>query len=109
MKARIPVYRTAAEKRAIRDELLAEYRKIEAEKRLEMAERCLKVNLFVLNRDHHFGKKRAQEFYHACGELLKTADHDEGFWERIDRVVIDQLEIEDFARDYTEHGKAVRK
>ena len=57
MKARIPVYRTAKEKRAIRDEILCEYRKIEGEKRREMAERCLKIFLYVLCRDYHFGRK----------------------------------------------------
>ena len=108
MKARIPFYRTAKEKRAIRDELINEYRKIENEKRREMAERCLKIFLYVLNRDHHFGKKRANEFYNACGNLLSKADEDEAFWEHIDRVVIDQLGITEFQRDYTVNGKAVR-
>lgn len=108
MKARIPVYRTAKERRAVRDEILCEYRKIEGEKRREMAERCLKIFLYVLCRDYHFGRKRANQFYNACGDLLKTADEDEVFWEHIDRVVIDQLGITEFRRDYTVNGKAVR-
>lgn len=38
MKARIPVYRTVKQRRAVRDEILCEYRKIEGEKRREMVE-----------------------------------------------------------------------
>ncbi len=108
MKARTPYFRTAKEKKMIRDELMAKYRKIEAEKRREMAERCLKIYLFVLNRDYNFGKKRANEFYTACGELLAGSYEDEAFWEHVDKVVIDYLEIKEFRRDYTEKGKAVR-
>ena len=108
MKARIPHYRTAAEKRAIKQEIYAEWNKIQQHETRKMAERCLKVFLFVLNRDHHFGKKRANEFYTTCGELLKEADTNEVFWEQIDRVVIDVLGISDFGRDYTHHGKAIR-
>lgn len=108
MKARTPYFRTAKEKRMIRDEVMAEYRKIEAEELRKMAERCLKINLFVLNRDFHFGKKRANDFYKACGELLAEAYNDEVFWEHADRVVIDYLGITEFQRDYTEKGKAVR-
>lgn len=108
MKARTPYFRTAKEKRMIRDEVKAEWRKVEAEELRKMAERCLKINLFVLNRDFHFGKKRANDFYKACGELLAGSGEDEVFWEHIDRVVIDQLEITEFQRDYTEKGKAVR-
>lgn len=109
MKARIPYYRTADEKKQIRQEIMNEYRKIEDEKRREMAERCLKIFLYVLNRDYSFGRKRANEFYSACGELLASADSDEIFWEHIDKVVIDRLGISEFQRDYTEKGKAVRK
>ena len=108
MKARMPYFRTAKEKRMIRDEVKAEWRKIEAEELRKMAQRCLKIYLFVLNRDYNFGKKRANDFYQACGELLAGSGEDEVFWEHIDRVVIDQLEITEFQRDYTEKGKAVR-
>lgn len=109
MKARTPYFRTAKEKRMIRDEIMVEYRKIEAEELRKMAQRCLKIYLFVLNRDFHFGKKRANNFYQACGELLATAGDDEVFWEHIDRVVIDYLGITEFERDYTVRGKAVRE
>ena len=110
MKARVPHYYTAKEKRAIRDEMYREYRKIEQEKSREMAERCLKIFLYVLNRDEGYGEKRANRFYNACGELLATANQDEVFWEHIDRVVIDELLIPDFKRDYTDkYGKAYRE
>lgn len=108
MKARTPYFRTAKEKRMNRDEIIVEYRKIEAEELRKMAERCLKINLFVLNRDFRFGKKRANEFYEACGTLLAEAYNDEVFWEHVDRIVIDRLGITEFQRDYTEKGKAVR-
>lgn len=37
MKARTPYFRTAKEKRMIRDEIMVEYRKIEAEELRKMA------------------------------------------------------------------------
>ncbi len=109
MKARTPYFRTAKEKKMIRDEIMREYRKIEAEKRYEMAERCLKIFLLVLHRDYGFGPKRANEFYRACGELLASSYEDEVFWEHVDKVVIDYLGITEFTRDYTVKGKAVRE
>lgn len=109
MKARMSYFRTAKEKRMVRDEVMVEYRKIEEEKRREMAERCLKIFIYVLNRDHHFGKKRANEFYEACGTLLAEAYNDEVFWEHVDKVVIDYLGMTEFGRDYTVKGKAVRE
>ena len=109
MKAHVGYYRTAAEKKAIREEVLREYRKIEEIKRREMAERCLKIFIAVLHEKYGFGEKRAKRFYAECGELLSKADTDEVFWEKIDRVVIDKLGIEDFTRDYTEKNKAVRE
>ena len=109
MKARTPYFRTAKEKRMIRDEVKAEWRKIEAEELRKMAQRCLKIYLFVLNRDYNFGKKRANDFYQACGELLAGSYDDEVFWEHVDRVVIDYLKITEFERDYTVKGKAVRE
>lgn len=108
MKARIPVFYTAKERKAMCDEVYAEWRKIEQREKRIMAERCLKVIFYVLNRDFGFGKKRAAHLYNTCGEFLMGADHDEGFYERIDRVVIDQLELNDFSRDYTDKGKAIR-
>lgn len=108
VKARIPVYYTAKERKAMCDEVYAEWRKIEQREKRIMAERCLKVIFYVLNRDFGFGKKRAAALYNTCGEFLMGADHDEGFYERIDRVVIDQLKLNDFSRDYTDKGKAIR-
>lgn len=109
MKARTPYFRTAKEKRMIRDEIMVEYRKIEAEELRKMAQRCLKIFLFVLNRDYNFGKKRANDFYRSCGELIARSYEDEVFWEHVDRVVIDYLGITEFERDYTVRGKAVRE
>ena len=109
MKARTPYFRTAKEKRMIRDEVMTEWRKIEAEELRKMAQRCLKIFLLVLHRDHGFGKKRANDFYKACGELLAGSQDDEVFWEHVDRVVIDYLGITEFERDYTVKGKAVRE
>lgn len=109
MKARTPVFRTAAEKRAMHNELMNEWKKIEAEKKREMAERILKIFLCVLVEDYHFGKKRGREFYDRCGKMLGEADDNPVFWEQRDRIVIDYLGLEDFQRDFTVHGKAVRE
>ena len=108
MKARVHYFRTAKEKRLIHEEIELEYKKIEAEKRREMAERILKVVFYVLSRDLHFGAKRTQRLYNSCGELLASATDDPVFWEKIDREVIDRLGLTDFTRDYTDRGKAVR-
>ena len=84
------------------------WREIEPVKRVEMAQRCLKVFLYVLNRDYGFGQKRLKAFYKKCGEFLAKADDDEVFWERIDRVIIDGYGFDELGRDFTERGKAVR-
>ncbi|MBQ2474546.1 MAG: hypothetical protein II513_04300 [Ruminococcus sp.] len=109
MKARVPVFRTAKEKRAIEDELHNEWRKLEQRKTREMAERILKVFLCVLVEDYHFGRKRGREFYERCGNMLAEADDNPVFWEQRDRICIDYLGIVEFGRDYTYHGKAVRE
>lgn len=74
-----------------------------------MAQRCLKIFLFVLHRDYGFGKKRLTDFYNACGALLATADTNVVFWEQIDRSIVDELGFTELGRDYTERGKAVRE
>ena len=106
VKCRIPL--PVREQRMIQDQVSLEWKKIQMRENRKMAERCLKIFLYVLARDYHFGKKRANEYYEKCGELLKQVDYDEVFWEHIDRVVIDQLEIKEFERDYTVNRKAVR-
>ncbi|MED9968580.1 MAG: hypothetical protein UFA98_01015 [Ruminococcus sp.] len=106
MKARIPLQ--AKVKKQVREEVAAEWQKIQKEKSVEMAQRCLKVFLYVLNRDYGFGKKRLTDFYNSCGELLATADTNEVFWEQIDRIIVDTYEFKELGRDYTYHGKAVR-
>jgi len=106
MKARVPLPSNI--KADIKTEVAAEWKKIQKEKALEMAQRCLKVYLYVLNRDYGFGKKRLTECYNRCGEFLATADTNEVFWEQLDRVIIDTYGFSELGRDYTEHGKAVR-
>lgn len=103
------MFRSAAEKRAIEDELLNEWRKLEQRKTREMAERILKVFLCVLVEDYHFGRKRGRAFYERCGNMLAEADDNPVFWEQRDRICIDYLGIKEFGRDYTYHGKAVRE
>lgn len=85
-----------------------EWRKIYPREKQAMAERCLKVFIYILHRDYGFGKKRAREYYEKCGKFLEQMDTNEIFWEQLDRVVIDKLGLSDFQRDYTEHNKAVR-
>lgn len=109
MKAWRSAFRTANEKKRACDELYCEWRKIEAEGKRKMAQRCLKIFLFVLHRDYGFGKKRLTDFYNACGALLATADTNVVFWEQIDRSIVDELGFTELGRDYTERGKAVRE
>jgi len=106
MKARIPL--NTKVKKQVQIEVEAEWHKLEKQKSVEMAQRCLKVFLYVLNRDHGFGKKRLTEFYNRCGEFLATADSNEVFWEQVDRTIIDTYGFNELGRDYTERGKAVR-
>lgn len=106
MKARIPLPNDL--KSAVKTEIAAEWRKIQKEKALEMAQRCLKVYLYVLNRDYGFGKKRLTDFYNRCGEFMATADDNEVFWEQLDKVIIDTYGFNELGRDYTDRGKAIR-
>lgn len=106
MKARIPL--NTKVKKQVREEVAAEWQKIQKQKSVEMAQRCLKVFLYVLNRDYGFGKKRLTNFYNRCGEFLATADSNEVFWEQIDRTIIDTYGFKELGRDYTDRGKAVR-
>jgi hypothetical protein len=106
MKARIPIPNEL--KAAVKSEIEAEWKKIQREKSVEMAQRCLKVYLYVLNKDYGFGKKRLTEFYTRCGEFLLTADDNDVFWEQLDRVIIDTYGFKELGRDYTERGKAIR-
>lgn len=108
MKARVPGYISAKTKKAIHDELEMEWKKLEARKKREMAERVLKIFLCVLVEHYGFGKKRGREFYDRCGKMLSEADDNPVFWEQRDKICIDYLGIDDFERDYTYHGKAVR-
>ena len=106
MKARIPL--PSKVQQQVKVEVAAEWKKIQQEKNVEMAQRCLKVFLYVLNRDYDFGKKRLTDFYNRCGEFMKTADTNDVFWEQIDRVIIDTYDFKELGRDYTDKGKAVR-
>ena len=106
MKARIPLPNDL--KSAVKTEIAAEWKKIQKEKSLEMAQRCLKVYLYVLNRDYGFGKKRLTDFYNRCGEFMKTSDDNEVFWEQLDKVIIDTYGFSELGRDYTDRGKAIR-
>ena len=75
---------------AEKTEIAAEWKKIQKEKALEMAQRCLKVYLYVLNRDYG------------------TSDDNEVFWEQLDKVIIDTYGFSELGRDYTDRGKAIR-
>ena len=70
MKARVAGYISAKAKKAIHDELELEWKKMEARKKREMAERVLKIFLCVLVEQYGFGKKRGREFYERCGKML---------------------------------------
>lgn len=108
VKARVPGYISAKTKKAIHDEIELEWKKLEARKKREMAERVLKIFLCVLVEQYGFGKKRGREFYDRCGKMLSETDDNPIFWEQRDRICIDYLGIDDFERDYTYHSKAVR-
>lgn len=106
MKARIPL--PVKTKNQIKAEVAVEWKKIQQEKSVEMAQRCLKIFLYVLCKHYGFGKKRLTDFYNLCGELLKTADTNVVFWEQVDKVIIETYGFKELGRDYTDRGKAVR-
>lgn len=106
MKARIPLPNKVQQQ--VKAEVAAEWQKIQQEKSVEMAQRCLKIFLYVLCKHYGFGLKRLTKFYNLCGEFLKTADENDVFWEQVDRMIIDQYGFKELGRDYTERGKAVR-
>lgn len=79
MKARVHGHISAKTKKAIHDELELEWKKLEARKKREMAERVLKIFLCVLVEHYGFGKKRGREFYDHCGKMLSEADDNSVF------------------------------
>lgn len=53
-----------------------------------------KALCYCLNRDFGFGKKRLEFLINSIRDLLDESLTDECFWEHLDRVVIDELGIE---------------
>ena len=57
-----------------------------------------KLMCYVLNRDFGFGSKRCLSVIYGISRLSAEHDHDEIFWEHLDRVIVDEIKL-DFERD----------
>lgn len=102
MRARIPMnnrQRSMVEKEI---EILAK-KEVERQSIVQMR-KFFKLSACVLNGNFKFGHNRILKFINEISELIKKADEDEIFWEHVDRLVIDRLEIP-FERDYTDRKK----
>lgn len=105
MKARVPHF-TAKQMKIATKELEREYEKVRDKERNDMTRRIIKVILYVLHERFGFGIHRLARAFNGFNEMFEESDHDEVFWEHVDRVVIDKLGIQ-FERDYTENGKVI--
>lgn len=57
-----------------------------------------KLMCYVLNRDFGFGNKRCFSVIYGISRLAAEHDHDEIFWEHLDRVIVDEMKL-DFERE----------
>lgn len=60
--------------------------------------RFFKLTCYVLNRKFGFGKQRCLKTTNGIAELAKEHERDEIFWHHIDKVIIDEMQI-DFERE----------
>jgi hypothetical protein len=102
MKARTPFLNTRQRKR-LNEEMRLQYAKIATKERDKMAARIIKVVIACLYSEFGFGVKRTARLFKAFTEKMDTSIQDEVFWEHIDQIVIDKLNLP-FDRDYTERG-----
>ena len=96
MKARIPAgNRFSKKQKAEIHELSREL--VEQENKKAMR-RYFKLMCYVLNRDFGFGNKRCLSVIDGISKLLSEHEHDEIFWQHLDRVIIDEMKL-DFERE----------
>ena len=57
-----------------------------------------KLMCYVLNRNFGFGSKRCLAVIDGISRLAAEHDHDEIFWEHLDRVIVDEMKL-DFERE----------
>ena len=102
MKARIPMnnYQRSLIEKEI--EILAK-KEVERQSIVQMR-KFFKLSACVLNENFKFGHDRILKFINSISELISQSDEDEIFWEHIDMLVIDRLQIP-FDRDYTDRKK----
>lgn len=59
-----------------------------------------------MHNEFGYGLTRISRLFNRFTEVLENSDKDEVYWEHIDRVVIDELELP-FERDYTNNGQVI--
>lgn len=103
MKARIPP--TKNQRKIIMQET-KRYAAEELKRQREgLTRRLFKTMLAGLHNEFGFGHERCLRAFKAFNEIIAHADDDEVYWEHIDQLVIDYLEIPFDRRDYTTNGK----
>lgn len=63
--------------------------------------RIFKLLCVALHESYGFGRRRLQKVLETISRTAQEADADEVYWAHVDRVVIDELQI-DFVREETE-------
>ena len=109
MKARVPILSENNKKKIVAEaerELEKRWKKREDELSVELTRRIIKVFIYVMNEKYGFGKKRLLRLIGDFTKKLEETKTDEVFWEHIDKVVIDYLNIP-LERDYTEKGRPI--
>ena len=96
MNARVPPASRISqrEKRVIYEYAQQELKRLEC----NQMRRFFKLTCYVLNRKFGFGKQRCLKTTNGIAELAKEHERDEIFWHHIDKVIIDEMQI-DFERE----------
>ena len=109
MKARIPKISGNDRKRMLSEveiEVKKAWEKVEEEKTIDITRRVLKTIIYTLNTEYGYGVKRISRLFNSVTKMLEESSKDEGYWEHIDRVVVDKLGLP-FERDYTNNGQVI--
>ena len=103
MKAMLPVF-SKKQMDAAHKKLQMEYAKVANEERKNVTRRIFKVMACALYEQFGFGKKRIAKVVRVMTEMLENSHNDGVFWEHVDKLVVDYLDIP-FERDYTVKGQ----
>lgn len=91
MKARVPVSKKVKEEMLKQAKMLVQ--DTMDEQKEQIVRRVLKLVCYVMHAHNGWGHKRCSRLVNQVDELVKEADEDSLFWEHLDRVVVDYLNL----------------